>query len=120
MVVTGSPGMEFETQGCHEILGFFPGVPGCRGWVAWKGSRIPSHLTPVKAIVAEKANLDLELLVTVKNHLELQRLQDETLHTSLSQSRTVQPRSELKPLPGAERSQLRHPPRPLRAPGRPG
>lgn len=23
MAVTGSPGMEFETQGCHEILGFW-------------------------------------------------------------------------------------------------
>lgn len=72
MVVTGSPGMEFETQGCHEILGFFPGIPGCGGWAAWGGSRIPSHLTPVRAIVAEKANVDLELLITVKNHLELQ------------------------------------------------
>lgn len=41
MAVTGSPGMEFETQGCHEILGFFLGVPGCRRWVAWGGSCIP-------------------------------------------------------------------------------
>ncbi|XDA73796.1 hypothetical protein R6Z07F_004022 [Ovis aries] len=119
MAVTGSPGMEFETQGCLEILGFVPCVPGCGGWVAWGGSCIPSRLTPARATVAEKATLDLELLI-VKNRLELQRLQDETLHTSLSQSRTLQPRSKLKSLPGAEHSRLRHPPRPLRAPGRPG
>ena len=85
----------------------------------WRGEGAAS-LYSTRAIVAEKANLDLELLIIVKSHLELQRLQDETLHTSLSQSRTVQPRSELKSLPGAERSRLRHPPRPLRAPGRPG
>lgn len=85
MVVTGRPGMEFETQGCNEILGFFPGVPGCRGWVAWGGSSILSHLTPVRAIVAEKANVDLELLITVKNHLELQIAGRNPSHISISE-----------------------------------
>lgn len=79
-----------------------------------------SYLSPARAQLHEKASLDLELLIIVKNHLELQRLQNKLFKPSLSHSRTVQPRGEFKTLPGTELGQPRHPPCPLRSPVSPG